>query len=243
MELRRFGVIAGTLALLALASSAGAQANIKAAVADPSRPAEDTARDAARKPAETLAFAKVRPGETILEIVPGGGYFTRLFSKAVGPTGHVYAVSPPQFAKAVTAIAADPAYSNVTVVGLGSEALAAVPKVDLVFTAQNYHDLHLPAAKLDVPALDKAWYAQLKPGGLLVIVDHVAKAGAPVPDTANALHRIDPAFVRTEVEGAGFKFDGEANFLQNPADNHELKVFDPAIRGHTDQFAFRFLKP
>jgi predicted methyltransferase len=243
MGLRRFGVVGAALALLALASSAGAQANIKAAVADSSRPAEDTARDAARKPAETLAFAKVRPGETVLEIVPGGGYFTRLLSKAVGPTGHVYAASPPQYAKAVTAIAADPAYSNVTVVGVGPDAMAAVPKVDLVFTAQNYHDLHLPAAKLDVPALDKAWYAQLKPGGLLVIVDHVAKAGAPVPDTANALHRIDPAFVRTEVEAAGFKFDGEANFLNNPADTHELKVFDPAIRGHTDQFIFRFRKP
>jgi predicted methyltransferase len=243
MQLRTFGVIGAALALLALASNAGAQANIKAAVADSSRPAADTARDAARKPAETLAFAKVRPGETVLEIAPGGGYFTRLLSKAVGPTGHVYSVAPAQMAKAVNAIAADPGYSNVTVVGIGPEAMAAVPKVDLVFTAQNYHDLQNPAAKLDVPALDKAWYAQLKPGGLFVIIDHVAKTGAPVPETASTLHRIDPAFVRKEVEAAGFKFDGEANFLRNPADTHELKVFDPSIRGHTDQFVFRFRKP
>lgn len=243
MGLRKFGAIGGALGLLALASSAGAQANIKAAVADTNRPAEDTARDAARKPAETLAFAKIHPGETVLEIAPGGGYFTRLLSKAVGPTGHVYSATPPQAAKAVTAIAAEPAYANVTVVGVGPQAMAAVPKVDLVFTAQNYHDLHNPKANLDVPALDRAWYEQLKPGGLFIVIDHVAKAGAPVPETASTLHRIDPAFVRTEVEAAGFKFDGEAHFLHNPADTHELKVFDPSIRGHTDQFVFRFRKP
>lgn len=243
MGLRGFGVVGAAVALIALASSAVAQANIKAAIADPHRPAVDTARDAARKPAETLAFAKVRPGETVLELVPGGGYFTRLLSKAVGPTGHVYSSSPPQMAKAVTAIAADPAYANVTVVGVGPEAMAAVPKVDLVFTAQNYHDLHNPKANLDVPALDREWYAQLKPGGLFVIIDHVAKAGAPVPETASTLHRIDPAFVRKEVVAAGFVFDGEAHFLRNPADTHELKVFDPSIRGHTDQFVFRFRKP
>ena len=243
MDLRKWGALGGALALLTLAWSAGAQPNIKAAVADPSRPAADTARDAARKPAETLEFAKVRPGETVLEIAPGGGYFTRLLSKAVGPTGHVYSSTPPQFAKAVTAIAAEPGYSNVTVVGIGPQAMATVPKVDLVFTAQNYHDLHNPSAKLDVPALDKAWYDQLKPGGLFVVIDHVAAAGAPVGETASTLHRIDPAFVRKEVEAAGFKFDGEANFLRNPADNHTLKVFDPSIRGHTDQFVFRFKKP
>ncbi|HEY2049103.1 MAG TPA: methyltransferase [Caulobacteraceae bacterium] len=243
MNRRTFGAVAGAIALLALSSSAGAQANVSAAVADSNRPADDTARDAARKPADTLAFAKVRPGQTVLEIAPGGGYFTRLLSKAVGPTGHVYSATPPQFAKAVTAIAADPAYSNVTVVGVGSQAMTAVPKVDLVFTAQNYHDLHNPAAKLDVPALDKAWFDQLKPGGLFVVVDHVATTGASVPETASTLHRIDPAFVRKEVESAGFVFDGEANFLHNPADTHALKVFDPSIRGHTDQFVFRFRKP
>jgi predicted methyltransferase len=243
MNRRTFGVAAAAVALLALASSAGAQANVSAAVADPSRPATDTARDAARKPAETLAFAKVHLGETILEIAPGGGYYTRLLSKAVGPTGHVYAVSPPQMAKAVTAIAAEPGYSNVTVVGVGPDAMAAVPKVDLVFTAQNYHDLHIPAANLDVPALDRAWLNQLKPGGRFVIVDHVATTGAPVPETASTLHRIDPAFVRQEVVAAGFVFDGEASFLRNPADTHEVKVFDPSIRGHTDQFVFRFRKP
>jgi predicted methyltransferase len=243
MDRRRFAALGGALALAALASGAVAQAYIKAAVADPNRPAADTARDAARKPAETLAFARVRPGETVLEIAPGGGYFTRLLSKAVGPSGHIYAVSPPQMAKAVTDIAAQPAYSNVTVVGVGPEAMAGVPKVDLVFTAQNYHDLHNPQAHLDVQALDKQWFAQLKPHGLLLVIDHVATAGAPAAETGGTVHRIDPAVVRQEVEAAGFVFDGDADFLRNPADDHTLKVFDPAIRGHTDQFVFRFRKP
>jgi predicted methyltransferase len=243
MDLRKAAAIGGALALAALASGAGAQGDIKASVADPNRPAADTARDAMRKPAETLAFARVHPGETVLEIAPGGGYFTRLLSKAVGPTGRVYAVSPPQMAKAVTELAAQPAYSNVTVVGIDPQAMSAVPKVDLVFTAQNYHDLHNPQAHLDVTGLDRGWFDQLKPGGLLVIIDHVATTGAPADETSHTVHRIDPAVVRQEVQSAGFVFDGEADFLHNPADTHTLVVFDPAIRGHTDQFAYRFKKP
>jgi predicted methyltransferase len=224
-------------------SASAASPAIEAAVKDPGRPAEDTARDANRKPAETLEFARVHPGEIVLEIAPGGGYFTRLLSKAVGPSGHVYAVAPPQMQKAVAAIAADPGYANVTVLTPGPEDQAKVPPVDLVFTAQNYHDLHLTQLKLDVPAVDAGWFKQLKPGGTLLIVDHVALAGAPVTETADKLHRIDPAAARKEVEGAGFVFDGESDILRNPADPHTAIVFDPTIRGHTDQFIYRFKKP
>jgi predicted methyltransferase len=231
------------LAAVALGSLAHAAApNIEASVKDSGRPAEDTARDAARKPAETLEFAKVHPGEIVVEIAPGGGYFTRLLSKAVGPSGHIYAVAPPQMQKAVAAIAADPSYPNITIISPGPDDLAKVPPVDLVFTAQNYHDLHLSQLHMDVPAVDKGWLAQLKPGGLLVIVDHVALPGAPVTETADKLHRIDPAAARKEVEAAGFVFDGESKILNNPADPHTAIVFDPSIRGHTDQFMFRFKK-
>jgi len=245
MRLLELGAICCALmgAALAWASPAAAQDGYAAAIGDPGRPAADTARDPDRKPAETLAFAKVHAGESVLEILPGGGYFTRLLSKAVGPTGHVYAATLPSLAKAVTAIAADPAYANVTVVGIDAAGLAAVPPVGLIFTAQNYHDMHLTRAHLDVPTMDKLWYDKLAPGGYLIVIDHVAAPGAPVTATADTLHRIDPAAVRREVEAAGFVFDGETDVLRNPADTHDKTVFDPSIRGHTDQFALRFKKP
>jgi predicted methyltransferase len=245
MRLSRLGALCCALigAAIGSASPAAAQGAYAAAIADPGRPAADTARDAARKPAEMLAFAEVHPGETVLEVLPGGGYFTRLLSKAVGPTGHVYAATLPSLAKPVTALAADPAYANVTVVGIDAAGLAAVPPVGLIFTAQNYHDMHLTRAHLDVPAMDKLWYDKLAPGGYLVVIDHVAAAGAPVTATADTLHRIDPAAVRQELEAAGFVFDGGSDAIRNPADPHDKNVFDPSIRGHTDQFVFRFKRP
>src|SRR5882757_91365 len=125
---------------------------IAAAVADPGRPAEDKERDANRKPAETVLFAGVKPGSTVVELVPGHGYFTRILRKVVGPKGHVYAVSPPgrptaapdspDPVAATTTIAADPAYSNVSVQA-GPIVTIAVPEpADAVFTEQNYHDVH-----------------------------------------------------------------------------------------------------
>jgi predicted methyltransferase len=115
-------------------------------------------------------------------------------------------------------------------------------KAELVWTSQNYHDLHLARLNLDVAAVNRAVYEALKPGGLYVIVDHAAAAGTGL-DVPDKLHRIDPAIVRREVEAAGFRFEGESTVLRNPADDHTLLVFDPAIRGHTDQFVFKFRKP
>ncbi|MEO8811956.1 MAG: methyltransferase [Caulobacteraceae bacterium] len=241
---------AGAIALTLFSGSAlaaGIPASIAAAVADSGRPAADTARDAARKPSQMLAFAGVKPGDTVLEILPGGGYFTRILSKAVGPAGHVFAAAPDPKSTdaepAAAAIAANPAYRNVSVIGLSPAAIAALPPLDMIWTAQNYHDLHLTRVHVDVPAIDKLWFGMLKPGGVLLIIDHVALAGAPVVQTADTLHRIDPAAVRREVEAAGFVFDGESDAIRNPADPHTALVFDPKIRGRTDQFVFRFRKP
>jgi predicted methyltransferase len=229
-----------------VADPALSASTIDAAIADSGRPAADTARDAQRKPAAILDFAGVHDGETVLELIPGGGYFTRLLSKAVGPTGTVYAASPPVMdmgAKA-EAIAADPRYANVKAVPLNAATLGPNgPMVDLIFTAQNYHDLHLTQAHQDVPLFDKYLFGKLKSGGILIVIDHVAVDGAPVTETADTLHRIDPAAVLKEVESAGFVFDGQLDVLRNPNDTHLMKVFDPAIRGHTDQFVFRFRKP
>ncbi|MDP9010413.1 MAG: methyltransferase [Pseudomonadota bacterium] len=230
--------------------AASIPANITAAIADSSRPEADSARDANRKPAETLVFLGAKPGEKIGELIPGGGYFTRLFSKAVGPKGHVYALVPerpanapadmPDLAAKVKAIAADPNYSNVSVVVAPLGTLAAAEPVDLVFTSQNYHDLH--NFPVDVVAFNKSIFNSLKPGGLYVVLDHSAEAGSGVRDT-NTLHRIDADVVKQEVTAAGFKFVGSSDILANSADARTGKVFDPAIRGKTDQFILKFRKP
>ncbi len=238
--------IALTAAVLAgggLAARA-APGPIAAAVADPSRPADDVAKDASRKPAEVLAFAGVKPGDVVIELLPGHGYFTRILSRAVGPSGQVVAAAPPvrDQDKAARAIAADPAYANVKVAALSAAGMATWPKADIIFTAQNYHDFHLKAVHVDVPATDAALFAALKPGGVLVVEDHAAAAGAPL-EVADTLHRIDPAIARRELEAAGFVFDGQSPILQNPQDDHTKVVFDPAIRGHTDQFLMRFKRP
>ena len=158
--------------------------------------------------------------------------------------GHVYAGAPEgKFREAAAAIAADPAYANVSVVGLDPAAMATLPPLDLIWTSENYHDLHLTRIHLDVGAMDGLWLSRLKPGGVLIVVDHAALPGAPVTETADALHRIDPAAAAKEVVAAGFVLDAESQGLRNPADPHTANVFDPSIRGLTDQFAYRFKKP
>jgi predicted methyltransferase len=221
-----------------------ASPHIVAAVASATRPAEDRARDAARKPAEMLAFAGVAPGQRVADFIPGGGYFTRILSEAVGPSGKLYALIPPAGAQReeppIKAVVAQ--YPNAAIVQQSFATLTIPEPVDVIFTAQNYHDLHLARFNLDVAAVNRQIFAALKPGGVYVVVDHSAKAGASV-DVADSLHRIDPAIVKRELEAAGFVLDAESNALRNPADTLGLGVFDPAIRGHTDQFVLRFRKP
>jgi predicted methyltransferase len=249
-------VVAAALAASLLPPAPGASAaavpdNIAAAIADANRPDADKQRDANRKPAETLMFTGIKPGAQIAELLPGGGYFTRIFSKAVGSSGHVYALVPaplpnapadmPDFAARVKAIAADPNYANVSVVVEAFSQLGVPAPVDLVWTSQNYHDLHnLPG--LDVGVFNKMVFDDLKPGGIYLVLDHTAEAGSGGRDT-NTLHRIDPETVKKEVLGAGFVFVGSSNLLHEPSDNHSVKVFDPSVRGRTDQFILKFRKP
>jgi predicted methyltransferase len=233
------------------ASAASTPDNIAAAIADSHRPDADKQRDADRKPAETLAFTGVKSGAQIAELLPGSGYFTRIFSKAVGSGGHVYALVParspdaapdtPDFAARVKAIAADPNYANVTVVVEPFSQLGVPAPVDLVWTSQNYHDLHnLPG--LDVGILNKMVFDDLKPGGIYLVLDHTAEAGSGTRDT-KTLHRIDPEAVKKEILAAGFVFVGSSNLLAQPGDTRSLKVFDPGVRGKTDQFILKFRKP
>ncbi len=218
---------------------------ITAAVADPSRPADDTKRDAGRKPAETLAFAGIKPGQSIGELFPGGGYFSRMLSKVVGPKGHVYLMTPVQFEDkqkaAQEALAAS--LGNASVLFQPGDAPMTPEKVDVVWTTDNYHDFHNPGFGIgDLAKFNKAIFDTLKPGGVYIIVDYQTVPGAGATQTGT-LHRIEEATVKQEVEAAGFTFDGESTALLNKDDDHTLKIFDPKVRGQADQFILKFRKP
>lgn len=226
----------------AVATPATLPAAIAAAVADPAR-AEDAKVDERRHGGELVAFAGVKPGDKVLELLPGGGYFTRLFSKTVGADGKVYAEMPTEIEKVDRFKAVTDAYPNVVMLRDPAAAPATPEPVDVAFTSQNYHDYPTPyLGNTDVANVDRHIFSALKPGGTYIVIDHVAEAGSGTRD-ADTLHRIDPAFVRKQVEAAGFEFVGENDVLHNPADDHTLKVFDKAIRGHTDQFVYKFRKP
>jgi predicted methyltransferase len=241
---------AATAFLIATPSFAAPKASgtIAAAVSDSARPDDDKKLDAERKPAEMLALAHIKPGMRVMDLVPGGGYFTRLFAKAVGPKGYVYAYQPAEFSAfskgkpaKVRAVAAD--YKNVSVIEAPVNDLTAPEPLDVVWTAQNYHDLHDSFAKpADLSVINKKIFDALKPGGLYIVLDHAAENGSGLRDT-ETLHRIDEATVKSEVMAAGFKLAGESNVLRNKDDDRKAKVFDPAIRHKTDQFILIFRKP
>jgi predicted methyltransferase len=242
-----------TLAILLAVSAAPlaareAASDFKAALADPARPAGDRARDAARKPAELLAFAQIAPGEKVGDFVMGGGYVTRLLAAAVGPSGKVYAFQPAEFIAfkkqyGDDQAAVDAAYSNVDAVA-GPFAAPAFPEpLDTIITVQNFHDLYLnpfPAGTGDKASA--ALFAALKPGGTLVVVDHSAAEGSGTT-LSDSLHRIDEAAVVAALTGAGFKLDATSDLYKRADDPRTANVFDAGIRGKTDQFALRFRKP
>lgn len=221
---------------------------VAAAMADKGRPEADVKLDEARRPGELLAFAGLKPGMKVADFMPGGGYFTRLFAKAVGPKGVVYAYVPGEQIKAnpkaeerAQGLAKD--YGNVRYITSPVNAFATPEKVDMVWTSLNYHDLHDPfMGPADLGQVNAAVFKALKPGGVYVVIDHVAADGSGLRDT-DTLHRIDPKTVVAEVTKAGFKLEATSTVLANPEDDHTKKVFDTSIRRHTDQFVYRFRKP
>jgi predicted methyltransferase len=245
MAIRKIAMIAAAFALVAAAPGGPKVSQaVASAVADPARPADDIARDALRKPAEMLTFAQVKPGDKVAELAPGGGYYTRILARAVGPRGKVYAFVSKGFAAREGALdkmkAAMAPYPNVQIVIGDYTAMAFPEPVDLVWTSENYHDFHNgPTA--NVAALNQAAFAALKKGGRYYIEDHAAP-GTGITATST-LHRIDPAAAKTEVTAAGFRWEASSTALANKDDPHTAKVDDPAIRGHTDKFAMRFRKP
>lgn len=236
-------------ALLALALSGAAMAAavpgyVAKAVADTSRPKADTDHDALRLPAETIAFAGVKPGMKVAEFFPGGGYFTRPLSDVVGPTGHIYGIENAKWDDGSDAkVAAAVANHNVSMQSARFGEFNLPEPVDLAWITQNYHDLHIAKyGGVDMAAFNRHVYESLKPGGIYFILDHQANPGTSEAQIAK-LHRIEKAQVIREVEAAGFKLVAEGSALHRPADDHTMSIFDKSIRGHTDQYMLKFVKP
>ena len=244
----RASVFAAAVALFAVGSALAADAPryVASAIADSARPKDDTDADALRDPADTLALAGVKPGMVVGELFPGGGYYTRLLSDIVGPKGRIVGIENTGWKGAVEddqkMIAALPVH-NVTLDPESFGAFTLPQKIDLFWITQNYHDLHIAKyGAVDLADFNHRVFAALKPGGVYFILDHQANAGT-TPEQIAVLHRIEKAQVIREVTAAGFRLAAEGDFLHRAADDHTKTIFDPAIRGHTDQYALKFVKP
>ena len=249
------GIFLTGAALLASAAIAVAAptvtAQMKAAVADTARPTADTARDENRKPAEMLAFAGITPGKVVVDLLPGGGYFTRIFAKAVEPNGRVYAYFGTQYDARLKGQGKDPdnqfadlkaAYKNLGVIHGPLPQFVTPEPADVVWTSDNYHDMHNKAYAMDVNEVNKAIFKSLKPGGYYVIVDHRAAESAG-DDVTETLHRIKASTTKKEVEAAGFKLVAEGDALHYTSDDGTKKVFEADVKGKTNQFMLKFQKP
>jgi predicted methyltransferase len=220
-----------------------------AAVAFNGRPAEAMALDAGRKPAQILDFMQLKPGMKAIDIVTGTGYYAEIMAQVVGAKGSVVAFEPQAFyddkaKSALNAVAAREPNFQLTTDLRGA---MAPNSYDFAMIHLNYHDFYWTSEKNHVPRLDPGvillgLFKAMKPGGIVSIVDHIGPAG----DTralVDKLHRIDPEVVKADFKRAGFVLEAESDLLRMPSDDHTKIVFDPAVRGKTDRFAFRFRKP
>lgn len=235
----------------ALAAEAPVPSYVAAAIANPTRPPSDVRIDVNRKPAETIAFAGVKPGMSVGELFPGGGYYTRVLSGVVGAEGHVYALENEAWTGTLEVLLANGQLTNVSLEALPFGTVRFPKLLDIVWITQNYHDLKIAQyGYVDTAAFNRAVFASLKPGGTYFILDHEAPAGANLetPSGTNLaviarLHRIAKAQVIREVTAAGFELAAEGTFLRRPTDDHTLPIFDKKVQGQTDQYALRFVKP
>ena len=244
-------IFATALALAPLAAAQAVPADVAAAVSAPGRPADATALDAGRHPAEVLRFMGLRQGDRALDLFTGSGYYGEIIARAVGPRGSVLAWNPTAFTddndRAATAAIRQrsPNFSFIAT----EESGFALPEraFDFVMIHLNYHDTYFDVPRrqfhMEPDAFLRTVFNSLKPGGTFAVIDHVASPGGDTRAVVSRLHRIDPATVRADFERAGFVFDGELALLRNPEDDHSKGVFDASIRGRTDRFVYRFRRP
>jgi predicted methyltransferase len=243
-----------TLASAPLAAKPAVQApsTIAAAVASPSRSADNLKLDQGRKPAQVLQFLGLKPGMHVLDLFGANAYWAEITSPVVGSSGHVTVWNPTQFYNDKRKQAFEgfmASHPNVSIVISPFEA-PDLPKnyADWVILNDNYHDTYWQNDKFKIPHMDpnaflKAVYASMKPGAVIGVIDHIANRNDDTRATVEKFHRIDPNVVKADFRRAGFVFVGSSNLLRNPADNHSAEVHDPSIIGKTDRFIFKFRKP
>jgi predicted methyltransferase len=248
--MNRFAAPSFALALLAaasLSSAGGAAGDLAARLASESRPAEDRARDAGRRPADVIAFLGIGPGATVVDLIAAGGYYTEVLSLVVGPEGKVYAQNGAYVLqlrdgandKALTARLAGGRLANVERLDREIAELGLAPgSIDAAITALNFHDVYNSGGSEAAAAFLAAAHAFLKPGGVLGVIDH---AGNPGADNAE-LHRVEEKLVREAARAAGFEVES-SDLLRNPEDDRSKNVFDPAVRGRTDRFLLKLRRP
>jgi predicted methyltransferase len=259
VELRKLLICTGCLLFVPLGLGAQEPAEpaapvdpIAAAIASPDRPAADKAQDATRHSATVLEFLGVKPGWHVADIFAADGYYTELLSRIVGPEGEVIAYNNPPYAafaaKGIVARYQGNRLPNVRQITAEVDELTLEPaSLDGAIFIMSYHDMYWRPAdggwnRTDPKLMLSKLHAALKDGGVVLVVDHVGKPGGSPAQVVEKVHRIDPSLVRLDFEEAGFVFDGESTALARPDDDHTKLVFDPAIRGKTDQFIYRFRK-
>lgn len=223
------------------------EALIASAVADAARPKEDSALDMDRKPTDIMAFAGFKPGDVVADIGASGGYYTRIVSKIVGGEGHVYAFNSTEVVNMfledgnpADVLAVE--YENVSsAVGPLNTPLFEKP-LDGAMIVKFYHDTHWEKLATNTATMNKTIFAQLKPGGTYLIIDHAAEDGSGLRDVGT-LHRIDGALVKQDVIAVGFELVAVSDILANPLDDRSKSVFDPSVRGKTNRFVYKFKKP
>jgi predicted methyltransferase len=251
--MRKTALTMAALALAFPAAAANAPADVAAAVAAPGRPKAATDLDEVRKPVEVLRFMGLKKGDRALDYFTGTGYYADIMARAVGPTGYVVGWNSSSFGRNEKVAAAlkdiRARNSNTAFYSSPTTAIAFAPNsFDFALLHMVYHDAYWESAQFGLPRIDpstvvKAIWDAVKPGGTVAVIDHVATAGGDTREVVEKLHRIDPAVVRADFERAGFVLEGQSDLLRVPADDHSKNVFDPAIRGKTDRFMYRFRKP
>jgi predicted methyltransferase len=246
----RHAIAAAVLITMPLGASA-APARIAAAVASANRPEPARKLDEGRKPVEVLKFLGLEAGDRALDVMAGSGYYTEIMAKAVGPKGAVVALEPPVFlddkAKGEWAALRERAPNVALLSQMPGDMALAPDSFDFALLHLVYHDFYWQSDKYKFPRMDpdaalKKLFAAMKPGGVVGVIDHVAKPG-DTREIADKLHRIDPETIKADFARAGFVLDAESDVLRTPSDDVSKLVFDPSVRGKTDRVVYRFRKP